>query len=179
MKNYYIHTDEVKLLESVSEKLYQSKDNLIGKSISWESLTTNYFKADLPSTPIETIYWKRYRIMWIKEINKLLLTNNYPCQLSVMHGMGVVLLSDGKAVSDKISWRFEKLSNNIGSSIDTFNSYIDAFPEEKKILKRCSSMMMDTLHCSLGLIDASRTLSKDMKEKMKSVIKKHLPEIEE
>lgn len=177
-KNYVLDDSDDSLIENAIEKLFQNKEQLVGKTISWETLTTSYLKRDLPNNDMDSIYWVRLRPTWVQALNKKFIEAKYPCRLKTVYGYGVDLLINGNAVNDALSYRTKKVTKAMQLSIKLFDDYQVCFPEAKKILKISSNIMTETLFGILGRIENSR-LPASQRNELKSVIQKCLPESDE
>jgi len=176
--NYALNESDNSIIEHIVENMYQNKEKLIGKTISWETLTTNYFDFELPDNDMDKIYWVRMRPIWVSSLNKKFIECNYPCRLSTVYGYGVNLLIHGSAISDTLAKRTKRVTKAIQLSINLFDDMQMAFPEAKKILKISSDIMTETLFGILGRIDNSR-LPTSQRNELKRIIQKSLPESDE
>jgi len=176
--NYVLDDSADSIIENIVEKLYQNREKLVGKTISWESLTGDYMKKDLPNDDLSNIYWIRYRPTWVQAINKKFIKAKYPCRLKTVYGYGVDLLIHESAVSNILAQRTKKVTKAIQLSIDLFNDMQVCFPEAKKILKISGNIMTETLFGILGRIDNSR-LPASQRNELKKIIAKGLPSSEE
>lgn len=177
MKNMYdfkIKRDKVKL-ENIAERIYQNKEKISGiKNISWEEFTDKYLKLDLPINEVERLHWVNKRTVWMNEINKTFLKNEYNCQLSVVPTIGVCLLTNGQVISQNMSKRTAKITNVFNKTIELFESMKDAFPEANKSIESFQRMTIDNLYAFSGRIDNSK-LPREIKRELKKFLQKNLP----
>jgi hypothetical protein len=179
MKTYGITKENYSKIDYAIEKLYKNQDQMIGKTINWNIFTTDLMKFDLPTTRVDKIEWREYRPRWVVMINEGFLLRKYPCQLFIRYNQGVELSIDGAAVREKITIGFEKLLNTIDTGKERAENMIDTFPEAKRIFKKVSSMNSDIIFMVSGMIDASRQIPPDLKNGLRTIVRKHLPAIEE
>jgi hypothetical protein len=179
MNAYNITKENYSKIEYTIEKLYQHKDRLIGKTITWDDFTTDLLKFELPYDKLSKITWREYRPRWVTMVNEGFLQRQYPCQLIIKYNKGVELSVDGAAVREKITFRFDKLVNNIETNKKTAENMVDTFPEAKKILMRVSHMQGDLIFTLGGMIDSSKQIPLELKRQLRAIVQKHYPSFEE
>jgi len=87
MKNnvYVIKQKDFPHVKNIAERIYEERNELQGKIISWESFTSKYFWFDLPEEGDDYMMecWIRKRTTLSDAINQYFVNQGYLCNLEV------------------------------------------------------------------------------------------------
>lgn len=181
MKNKYalnVKVHKSKIM-SIAEKLYENKDKLVNKLIRWETFTTDFLLLTLPTEEVEHLQWINRRRVWVDAINKQLLKNEYACQLYVIFGLGVQLLTNGNVITQSMSKRTKKIANTFNTTIEMCEMLKGAYPEAFKEIESFQKMNEEALYGLYGRISNSRKIPSAAKRELLNELKKALPPSED
>jgi hypothetical protein len=167
-------TKDFELIEFIAERLYQKREKLDGILISWDTLTGDYFKKDIPEDELERKQWIEERAIWVVKLNEMFLRNNYPVRLKVVYGKGINLKHDKEAVNDVVVTKLADTVRKMEKTRKLFKDLQPGFPDAKKMLAAAERSINDTIYGFLGRIEASK-LSQDNKSKLKALVQECLP----
>lgn len=172
-----VRKDKVKI-QNLAERLYQEREERVGKIVEWDVFTEKYIKLSLPNTDLERVRYVQARTKWIELINKEMVKNKYACKLFVIPCRGVSILINGSASELTIRKRTIKISNVLGSTIETIEEMKECFPEASKLLNAFAKITVENLYAFSGRIDNSK-LPFSIRKELKKIIQKALPPSEE
>lgn len=167
-----------KRLQEAANKIYDQKEDLLGKQITWEGFTTEYMDFPAPNgDELIRQRWIAARTTWVKALNELFIENKQPFHLEVLHSHGVYLLTDKPAAFKKISKRCKRQVNLYRTTVDEMQKIkaSKAFPEVNRAIQGFTNIVREGMYGFLGKIENTRTLPKGAKEEIKEIIRKALP----
>jgi len=176
IKHYSIsksHNDKTRL-SIVAEKIYVQQKNLIGKTISWESLTTKWLWFEMPETALENNIWVQERPKWMRAFNDEWERRGNTIRFFNEPTKGVKLLEGSEMVNTVVTKDTKRLSKCHNNVIKNANGIIRGNPEGKKIIQKWSAGIRRTSIYMHGEIQLS-SLPLWMKRDLLKIIKDSLP----
>ena len=175
MRKYFgLTNNDLEKVAAIADKIYTNRDRIVGKLISWESLTIHYFNFDLPSDELEHKDWVNSRPHWIVLLNKEFIKRNNACRLNVVHGQGLELLINKAMVGRHITDSTKKATNCLKTITNRTDEMITCDTEGKNFLRMFNNKIKGTLIYLYGEVSLSK-LPNEWKKELMKLIKKNLP----
>jgi len=178
IKYYSITKDDKFRLANAAEKIYLKRAELIGKTITWELLTTKWLWFDLPETELDRNVWVPARRTWMKALNAEFRKMKRAVRLYNVFGHGVKLEEQGSMSHKSTMKGVRKVTNVFHNTIDDIDGILGSDPEGKRILKIMKMIYRRNLIYLHGEIQLS-SLPGGVKRDIVKMIKENLPLDEE
>jgi len=160
-----------------AEKLYKNQKRLLGKRLTWENITVNYMKFELPANPLNEKYWVDYRSLWIHHINLYFSENSYECALFVEYNKGVQLQTGNAAIRAIFIKNMKRIIHSFDNGKERMLLLLNNFKNSKshkKIILGLYNFYKEGLFSLAAKIDYENGISSIEKSELKKVVQKCL-----
>lgn len=178
MKYLTVGDEYYEMVERVALQIWENREELIGKIISWDEFLTDFVMDTVPEPDSleEKIYKERRNNYWKDGINAYLTAHGYPCQLFKARGQGLILKINSKAASASVLVRMTQQASLIKRSIIglTALSRAEYNPSARRSFIAIAGMMTSIGYQLIGTAEIHPHLSTPAKFQIKKILQKAL-----
>jgi hypothetical protein len=180
MKNniYVIGKKDFPHLKNVAERIYEEREELQGKIISWENFTSKYFWFTLPEEGDNYMKecWIRKRTTLKDAVNKYFINQHYLCSLEVVGKEQGIIVNIGESLINKTTIKdYKKLTNAHKSGVKGYSDLLGIDFHLDPILKSHIRRSRDLGIFTLGQLEYDKKINPVLKNQLKAIILKSLP----
>lgn len=159
--NFGINKTNRDRAKNLAEKMYNQRDDLENKLLTWDRLTTE-MNFDLPSERLEVLLWKKYRTTWIDEVNKQFAIMEAHCHLKCVPRKGAVLLINKSSVPPLLNAEIKNIMSKHKRVRQRTGLLMKQYPKYAHVFKMANMMLENSQMALLGNVFADQELSKNI-----------------